>query len=629
MAQPQNLPRVDPDGDAKLADGQAGNQVNHNLTQQDLAAHQHLPEWQVSDFGWPPLQTMTPSTSSGSTTVEDRLEAQANDHAQPALTLTNQHQQVRHPFEIGTYPAGTLITESVTPEQAAVLPPFPFVFPGDLHAGQNRLPRATPEGPNPHILHTPTNVGQPFQPFLPAQQPSVAPARLLHTRDSLELIEEGSLQVLGGSVVNSNHSDRLSGSLLTNDSTTMASSQDGQRDRSSSPVVESIYHPNLVGENGEGPGLFDITREAPARVRRGRHRRRMTRPEPQIRFVACSACLVLHNLEDLLNISCGCHYCTPCLEAAFRAGCTSRESFPPKCCGQPLRISVWGTFLPDDINARYKAVEAEFSDARPVYCAVPTCSVHIPKTDRLPEYDLALCPQCATATCIRCREELRLHQRWTSTERQCPPVDAATKALQALSDKKKWKQCPTCWQLVERIEGCGHMDCVCGVEFCYICGNLFDEHDRCKCVPNSWAADEDREDEEADAAETNMADGTEVDDTDMVVEPEVENAGIVVEREVGNADMVVVELENANTNPAETHGDVNAHLWPDFRAAVGRPGQPASGCRHRHTAPVGGDDLTCHGCLQNAPLRGCNECGIELCRTCLRGMHGQAGRFPY
>uniref|UniRef100_A0A0M3HSY0 RING-type domain-containing protein n=1 Tax=Ascaris lumbricoides TaxID=6252 RepID=A0A0M3HSY0_ASCLU len=35
------------------------------------------------------------------------------------------------------------------------------------------------------------------------------------------------------------------------------------------------------------------------------------------------------------------------------------------------------------------------------------------------------------------------------------------------------KQCPECRLFCERIDGCNHMECPCGAEFCYVCGKPF------------------------------------------------------------------------------------------------------------------------------------------------------------
>jgi hypothetical protein len=34
------------------------------------------------------------------------------------------------------------------------------------------------------------------------------------------------------------------------------------------------------------------------------------------------------------------------------------------------------------------------------------------------------------------------------------------------------KSCPSCKAMIEKNEGCSHMKCACGCDFCWVCGNL-------------------------------------------------------------------------------------------------------------------------------------------------------------
>ncbi|KAG1663531.1 hypothetical protein FOA52_003159 [Chlamydomonas sp. UWO 241] len=43
-------------------------------------------------------------------------------------------------------------------------------------------------------------------------------------------------------------------------------------------------------------------------------------------------------------------------------------------------------------------------------------------------------------------------------------------ALLHLSATQRWKKCPSCCQMVERVSGCNQMSCRCGSSFCYSCG---------------------------------------------------------------------------------------------------------------------------------------------------------------
>eukprot|EP00359_Climacostomum_virens_P010151 CAMPEP_0204913564 /NCGR_PEP_ID=MMETSP1397-20131031/11378_1 /ASSEMBLY_ACC=CAM_ASM_000891 /TAXON_ID=49980 /ORGANISM="Climacostomum Climacostomum virens, Strain Stock W-24" /LENGTH=103 /DNA_ID=CAMNT_0052084807 /DNA_START=183 /DNA_END=490 /DNA_ORIENTATION=- len=57
----------------------------------------------------------------------------------------------------------------------------------------------------------------------------------------------------------------------------------------------------------------------------------------------------------------------------------------------------------------------------------------------------------------------------------CEPND---KMFYILAYSEKFKQCPLCEYWVEKSEGCDHVKCKCGCEFCYRCGGL---HNRCEC----------------------------------------------------------------------------------------------------------------------------------------------------
>lgn len=69
------------------------------------------------------------------------------------------------------------------------------------------------------------------------------------------------------------------------------------------------------------------------------------------------------------------------------------------------------------------------------------------------------------------------YQDW---QRQNGMADTLT--LQMLQNMRglQIQQCPTCWKWIQRTEGCNHMTCVCGKEFCYVCGKAYpcdnDEH---------------------------------------------------------------------------------------------------------------------------------------------------------
>lgn len=48
--------------------------------------------------------------------------------------------------------------------------------------------------------------------------------------------------------------------------------------------------------------------------------------------------------------------------------------------------------------------------------------------------------------------------------------DSEDEALRSLMGTMGWQRCPDCGMGIERTQGCPHMVCVCGGEFCYNCG---------------------------------------------------------------------------------------------------------------------------------------------------------------
>lgn len=78
------------------------------------------------------------------------------------------------------------------------------------------------------------------------------------------------------------------------------------------------------------------------------------------------------------------------------------------------------------------------------------------------------CRACDQDTCTKCMGP------WDSkhTKRRCSGENPEKKRAEdeALTNRliadKKWRSCPQCGLLIERNEGCNHMRCRCGREFC-------------------------------------------------------------------------------------------------------------------------------------------------------------------
>jgi hypothetical protein len=274
--------------------------------------------------------------------------------------------------------------------------------------------------------------------------------------------------------------------------------------------------------------------------------------------VSCTACMDQFAPSELVPAPCNCKYCKECLNDLFRSGCASILSFPPSCHNKALRINVFGELLKPEVLIRYKQIEQEFSSQKPLYCALSTCSKFIEEKDIVTGGNYGICITCSNCTCTLCKMLLTCHE--LGEERKCPAEPKSLVALRELGELQEWRQCPSCNNMVEKIDGCDHMECPCGVEFCYRCGSFYNEWDDCDCTGDVHS-DEEHDDE-----------------------------------------------------------DDEQTMWPDHRRMMDAFGRPR--CAHRDVDIVDGD--MCHGCLIRTGdtdiveirfLR-CIRCSIELCTSC-------------
>ena len=281
----------------------------------------------------------------------------------------------------------------------------------------------------------------------------------------------------------------------------------------------------------------------------------------------CSACLEISN--PLVTIPCGCCYCTTCFNDFFESGLANRGSFPPKCCGH--KIGLLGAVrkhLDPRVLKRYEDVEEEFSCKNPTYCANGTCGVFL--HGAVVFRDFKGCQKCLQQTCIKCKNTRRAHQTDSATNDgsgACPVTEIPSE-ISVMIEEEEWSRCPSCHHVVEKIEGCDYMNCVCGAEFCYRCGTAF-EDEFCVCEDNLRENGEEDEEDGSDLQEEFAEDGE----------------------------------------------------WPQHAAAVDAQGRIR--CFHELTSPLeendDGEGGRCHGCLREmSDIRSCDICHLELCIECIR-----------
>ncbi|KAK4765294.1 hypothetical protein SAY86_026384 [Trapa natans] len=202
-------------------------------------------------------------------------------------------------------------------------------------------------------------------------------------------------------------------------------------------------------------------------------------------------------------------YCLSCMKQHIEVKLL--HGMVPKCphegCKYDLTVSSCSKFLtPKLIEMMTQRIkEASIPASEKIYCPYPKCSALMSKK-QVSDYakdifvgDLRSgarkCLKCHGIFCVECN--VPWHKNMTCQEYKkkhpLPPSDVL--GLKQLAEKNLWRQCIKCNHMIELSEGCYHMTCRCGYEFCYNCGAQWkDKAATCECPlweeENIWLEDD-------------------------------------------------------------------------------------------------------------------------------------------
>ncbi|CAD6570948.1 MAG: hypothetical protein ASARMPREDX12_003992 [Alectoria sarmentosa] len=202
----------------------------------------------------------------------------------------------------------------------------------------------------------------------------------------------------------------------------------------------------------------------------------------------CAVCGLELEESNFIIAPCGDTYCGGCVNELFDRAAKHEFNFPPRCCGQiiPLESTEW--LLSRDIYYKFLEKSEEVSTTNRTYCSDPECATFI--LTKAIDGREAKCPACQKLTCTVCKAEVHKGDCLEDPAIQ-PILTAATMA--------GFQQCLQCKRMIELSDGCYHITCICGAEFCYICGVKWKT---CNCgeigEQPQMAQDEELRDREAD-----------------------------------------------------------------------------------------------------------------------------------
>ncbi|KAK6935998.1 Zinc finger, C3HC4 RING-type [Dillenia turbinata] len=200
---------------------------------------------------------------------------------------------------------------------------------------------------------------------------------------------------------------------------------------------------------------------------------------------ACIICLEDTVTNQMFQVD-GCQhrFCFSCMKQHTEVKLL--HGMMPKCpyegCDSDLKIDSCEKFLTPKLTEimRQRVKELSIPVNEKVYCPYPRCSALMSKTEVLihsnevifgaQPSEVRKCTKCNGLFCINCKVPWHNNVTCYQYKRLNPYPRPEEAKLKSLATRNLWRQCSKCNHMIELAEGCYHMTCRCGFEFCYTCG---------------------------------------------------------------------------------------------------------------------------------------------------------------
>jgi len=206
-----------------------------------------------------------------------------------------------------------------------------------------------------------------------------------------------------------------------------------------------------------------VTRKSPKKVK-------STKTPIKIPKSKHSECPICITDKEPMSCTSNCNhppeYCKDCIITYLKSKISEKQP-QIQCLKCPSYFTPYDIklFLPPELEMTWSNLTATFfldHDENTRYCANTKCeSVYLID----PDDTFFVCQRCQTKTCIRHR--VVFHDGISCAEYEMF-------SLKPVTANDKMKHCPKCNHLIEKNEGCNHLTCRCGYEFCWICLAAYD-----------------------------------------------------------------------------------------------------------------------------------------------------------
>ncbi|XP_068667896.1 E3 ubiquitin-protein ligase RSL1-like [Aristolochia californica] len=202
--------------------------------------------------------------------------------------------------------------------------------------------------------------------------------------------------------------------------------------------------------------------------------------------VICDICLEETEQSQIFIVDgCSHPFCFSCMRQHVEVKLL--HGVLPECphddCHIKLTVASSEKFLTPKLleTMTQRIKEAAIPEPDRLYCPYPKCSFlmsrlamgHTPQESSsahrlLEKSGLRRCVKCNGFFCLNCMVPWHYNMSCYNYKRLHPHTE--DEKVCNLAKRELWRQCAKCNHMIELAEGCFHMTCRCGYEFCYTCG---------------------------------------------------------------------------------------------------------------------------------------------------------------
>ncbi|KAM3194361.1 hypothetical protein ACQJBY_070808 [Aegilops geniculata] len=211
----------------------------------------------------------------------------------------------------------------------------------------------------------------------------------------------------------------------------------------------------------------------------------------------CAICLEDTDLSKIYAVEgCAHRFCFSCMKEHVKIKLLggTLPACPQDGCTTKLTVKDSKIFLtPQLLEIMVQCIrEGQIPPTQKIYCPYSKCSTLMSLREVISSWALMYtvaggptlrkCIKCKGLFCISCKVPWHAGMSCCDYKRKYPHVRPEDAKLQNLAQQRSWRKCVKCNHMIELAEGCYHITCVCGYEFCYTCGEEWkDKKATCSC----------------------------------------------------------------------------------------------------------------------------------------------------